>query len=216
MFDRCKNFLVAGNEVSYYEVLGVNKRATTDEINKKYKKIMLEFHTDKNPDGAVMSQVFSKAKETLTDPRKRAIYDGQRGYSSYSSSSSAAGGSQHSWWTGAANMDYEMSKPPEFPTFTAMLKESNCEQMANQLKELADYVVADGDPPAGKLFVGNGHHRAPALRYIPSSNRDNFCLVCGTKGMPLDNVCYCIAAKANCHCYPKCCRTTLKDRGKLY
>uniref|UniRef100_A0A914HAQ5 Uncharacterized protein n=1 Tax=Globodera rostochiensis TaxID=31243 RepID=A0A914HAQ5_GLORO len=34
--------------------------------------------------------------------------------------------------------------------------------------------------------------------------------------VPLDNVCYCSAAKANCACSPKCCRTTLKDRGKLY
>uniref|UniRef100_A0A183BXG6 non-specific serine/threonine protein kinase n=1 Tax=Globodera pallida TaxID=36090 RepID=A0A183BXG6_GLOPA len=75
--------LVAGNDenISYYDLLGVNKRATADEINRKFKKIMLEFHTDKNPDGAVMSKIFSMAKETLTDQRARAFYDAQQGYS---------------------------------------------------------------------------------------------------------------------------------------
>uniref|UniRef100_A0A183CED2 J domain-containing protein n=1 Tax=Globodera pallida TaxID=36090 RepID=A0A183CED2_GLOPA len=128
--------------ISYYDLLGVNKRATTDEINKKFKKVMLEYHTDRNPDGAVMGKIFSEAKNTLTDPRARAIYDAQQGYSSYSSAAAAAGGGgQHSWWTGAAD---EMSKPPEFPTFTAMLKDSNCEEMANQLKQLGDNAVAHG------------------------------------------------------------------------
>uniref|UniRef100_A0A183CAN8 J domain-containing protein n=1 Tax=Globodera pallida TaxID=36090 RepID=A0A183CAN8_GLOPA len=78
---------------------------------------MLEYHTDKNPDGAVMSEAFSKAKETLTDPRSRAFYDEHQ---------RSSGGGRHSG-------DYdEMSKPPEFPTFTAMLKNSNCEDQLKQ------------------------------------------------------------------------------------
>ena len=65
-------------ERDYYEVLGLNKSASPDEIKKTYRKIALKFHPDKNPGDQVAESKFkeaSNAYEVLSDPEKRKIYD---------------------------------------------------------------------------------------------------------------------------------------------
>lgn len=62
----------------YYEVLGVKKGATNDEIKKAYRKLAMEFHPDKNPDDKVAEERFKEANEAndvLSDETKRAKYD---------------------------------------------------------------------------------------------------------------------------------------------
>ena len=65
---------------NYYEVLGVEKTATDEEIKKAYRKLAAEHHPDKNPDDvAGATQRFREitaAYETLSDPGKRSRYDG--------------------------------------------------------------------------------------------------------------------------------------------
>lgn len=62
----------------YYEILGVDKNATTAEIKKAYRKKAIEFHPDKNPGDSKAEEMFKKAAEAyeiLSDQDKRAKYD---------------------------------------------------------------------------------------------------------------------------------------------
>ena len=62
----------------YYEVLGVGKAATEDEIKKAYRKLAREYHPDKNPGDKQAEERFkeiSVAHDVLTDPSKRKLYD---------------------------------------------------------------------------------------------------------------------------------------------
>ena len=62
----------------YYEVLGVDKSATADEIKKAYRKLALKYHPDKNPGDKAAEEKFIEAAEAydvLSDADKRAKYD---------------------------------------------------------------------------------------------------------------------------------------------
>ncbi|MBL0743324.1 molecular chaperone DnaJ [Chryseolinea lacunae] len=62
----------------YYEILGVTKSATADEIKKAYRKVAIQFHPDKNPDNKEAEDKFKEAAEAyeiLSDADKRAKYD---------------------------------------------------------------------------------------------------------------------------------------------
>lgn len=62
----------------YYEVLGVEKNASADEIKKAYRKKAIQFHPDKNPGDKQAEENFKEAAEAydvLSDPQKRQRYD---------------------------------------------------------------------------------------------------------------------------------------------
>ncbi len=62
----------------YYEVLGVSKSATAQEVKKAYRKLAMKFHPDRNPDDPSAEVKFkeaSEAYEVLSDDEKRRIYD---------------------------------------------------------------------------------------------------------------------------------------------
>ena len=60
---------------NYYDILGVSKDATQDEIKKVYRKLALQYHPDKNPDGADKFKEISEAYDILGDVEKRKKYD---------------------------------------------------------------------------------------------------------------------------------------------
>ena len=66
---------------NYYDVLGVEKNASQDDIKKAFRNVSKKFHPDKNPGNKEAEEKFKEAAEayeTLSDPDKRQQYDWQQ------------------------------------------------------------------------------------------------------------------------------------------
>ena len=69
---------MAGVRRDYYEVLGVGRQASADELKRAFRKIAMESHPDRNPDDAAAAARFKEANEAyavLSDPSRRRSYD---------------------------------------------------------------------------------------------------------------------------------------------
>jgi molecular chaperone DnaJ len=66
------------NKRDFYDILGVNRDASDEDIKKSYRKLAMKFHPDRNPDSKDAEEKFKEAKEAyeiLSDPEKRRAYD---------------------------------------------------------------------------------------------------------------------------------------------
>ena len=91
----------------YYEVLGINRDASDDEIKKAYRKLAMKHHPDRNPDNPKAEEHFKEAKEayeTLSDAQKRAAYD-QYGHAAFEAGG-MGGGSPFGAGAGAQGFDF--------------------------------------------------------------------------------------------------------------
>ena len=78
----------------YYEVLGLNRDASDEEIKKAYRKLAMKHHPDRNPDNPKSEEHFKEAKEAyevLSDAQRRAAYD-QHGHAATNAGMGAGGG----------------------------------------------------------------------------------------------------------------------------
>lgn len=77
----------------FYEVLGLNKDASEEDIKKSYRKLAMKYHPDRNPDNPKAEEQFKEAKEAyemLSDDQKRAAYD-QYGHAGVEQGAGAGG-----------------------------------------------------------------------------------------------------------------------------
>ena len=96
---------MAENKRDYYEVLGVSKGASEDEIKKAYKKLARKYHPDMNPGDKEAEEKFkevNEANEVLSDPEKKARYD-QFGFAGVDPSYGAGTGGAYG---GAGGFDF--------------------------------------------------------------------------------------------------------------
>ena len=69
---------MAETKKNYYEILGVDRNASQDEIKSAYRKLALKYHPDRNQGSAEATERFKEindANDTLSDPEKRKKYD---------------------------------------------------------------------------------------------------------------------------------------------
>src|SRR5437868_7717159 len=69
---------MAAKKRDYYEILGVNRDSSEEDIKKAYRKLAMKFHPDRNPDAKDAEDKFKEAKEAyeiLCEPDKRGAYD---------------------------------------------------------------------------------------------------------------------------------------------
>jgi len=88
----------------YYEILGVTRSVTTEELKKSYRKLAVQFHPDKNPGDKKAEEKFkelSEAYEVLSDPQKKQMYD-QFGHAA---NAGGAGGGMGGFSGGGANIN---------------------------------------------------------------------------------------------------------------
>ena len=85
---------MATGKRDFYEVLGVGKNASDEDLKKAYRKLAMKYHPDRNLDNPSAEAKFKEAKEayeTLADPQKRHAYD-QYGHAGVDPSMGGFGG----------------------------------------------------------------------------------------------------------------------------
>ena len=99
---------MAQEKRDYYEVLGVSKGASEDEIKKAYKKLARKYHPDMNPGDKEAEEKFkevNEANEVLSDPEKKARYD-QFGFAGVDPSYGGGAGGYGAGGYGAGGFDF--------------------------------------------------------------------------------------------------------------
>lgn len=90
----------------YYQVLGLSRSASSEEIRKAYRKLAMQYHPDRNPGDKGSEERFkeiNEAYQVLSDPQKRAHYDRVgSAYSSWQQGGGGQGGFDWGRWAGGA------------------------------------------------------------------------------------------------------------------
>ncbi len=138
---------------NYYEILGVSKDATQDEIKKAYRKLAIQYHPDKNPDGDEMFKKIAEAYEIIGDETKRRNYDSR---------------SNNPFANAGGNMSYEDFISQVFGN------QQNNPFMNNQKRKAAPDKIIKVQITPLESYLGSDKK----IQYI----KDNHCKICTGKG----------------------------------
>ena len=156
--------MASANFKDYYGILGISKNASTEEIKKKFRKLALKYHPDRNPGDVKAENKFkeiSEAYEILGDKEKKAKYDQFGKYWQRSGPKSSPNG-----WPGAAG------SPGGDPGNFDFSQYGNFEDFINEL--LGRFATPSESSSAGGYAYGNktGGQRYTCLLYTSPSPRD--------------------------------------------
>lgn len=110
----------ARREADLYEVLGVSRTATQDEIKAAYRELAMKYHPDRNQDDAEAEEKFKQinaAYEVLSNPQKRAQYDETGTYDGTDSIEKAAVDHVRSMIANAVKQDCNEERARSFTSF---------------------------------------------------------------------------------------------------
>ncbi len=156
----------------YYEVLGVPKTATKDEIKKAYRKLAIQYHPDKNPGNKTAEEKFKEATEAyevLGDDQKRQAYD-QFGFAGVE----GMAGTQQDYSSVFRDFEDIFSGFGDFSSFFGSIFGEGAQRRGETRSNYGANLRYDIELPFEKAIFGT----TVEISY----NRDDVCKACGGSG----------------------------------
>src|SRR6056300_165006 len=115
----------------YYQILGVSRDASQDDIKKAYRKLSKQFHPDVNPDGGDKFKEIGEAYGVLSDETKRQQYDNPNPFSG------GGGGSMEDFFNMFNQQAQQQRRRPKAPDKVVNVDISPLESFKGMEKELS-------------------------------------------------------------------------------
>lgn len=159
----------------YYEVLGINRSATQDEVKKAYRKKAMQYHPDRNPDNKEAEEKFkevNEAYEVISDPQKRKMYD-QFGHAAFTQGAGAGGGGRNFGGGGFDFSDIFGDFEDIFDGFGSMFGNRRSQRSSSRAQKGRNILV-EVEISLEEAFSG--------VKKIIKLNRKETCPTCNGKG----------------------------------
>jgi len=167
------------SDANYYEVLDVNKDSSADEIKKKYRKLSMKYHPDRNENSKESENIFKKISEaydTLGDATKRREYDFMNNMGSSTSSGpndlfnmffrGGPGGMQ-----GVSTIPTmsKVSMPPIFSMFNMGQAD-----MSQKMPGIDSFIIEQMEQELKNMFISGSGNSSHNRNHVQKRNHDEY------------------------------------------